>query len=102
MAKAAPRAGVRRALNQKQLVLFYQPIHEIRSRRIVAAEALLRARRKTGEIRSGEPIAHGAEESSDLWRLDSWMVQRAVRDSASWTNIRLHLNLSPREFEEGS
>lgn len=100
--KAAPRAGVQRALNQKQLVLFYQPIHELHSRKIVAAEALLRARRRSGEIRSGEPIAAGAEDGPDLWRLDSWMVQRAIHDSASWKGIRLHVNLSPREFEEGS
>ena len=101
MAKAAPRAGVRRALDQKQLVLFYQPIHELESRRIVAAEALLRARRRTGEIRSGEPIAAGAEEGPELWRLDSWMVRQAIADSERWKDIRLHLNLSPREFEEG-
>jgi EAL domain-containing protein (putative c-di-GMP-specific phosphodiesterase class I) len=100
--KAAPRAGVRRALDQKQLVLFYQPIHELHSRKIVAAEALLRARRRSGEIRSAESIAVGAEEGSDLWRLDSWMVQRAFHDSARWHNIRLNVNLSPREFEEGS
>src|SRR5258706_3315523 len=102
MVKAAPRAGVRRALNQKQLELFYQPIHELRSGKIVAAEALLRARRRSGEIRSGEPIAAGAEDGPDLWRLDSWMMQRAIHDSARWKNIRLHVNLSPREFQEGS
>ena len=54
MPKTAPRAGVRRALNQKQLVLFYQPIHELDSRKIMAAEALLRARRGSGEIRNAE------------------------------------------------
>ena len=100
--KHAPQAGVRRALNQKQLVLFYQPIHELHSRKIVAAEALLRARRGSGEIRSGEPIATGAEDGPDLWRLDSWMVQRAFQDSVSWKGVRLNVNLSPREFEEGS
>ncbi len=101
MPKIAPRAGVRRALNQKQLVLFYQPIHELESRRIVAAEALLRARRGTGEIRSGVPIAAGAEEGPDLYRLDSWMMQQAYGDAAQWNGVRLHINLSPREFEEG-
>src|SRR6266511_175569 len=102
MMKAAPRAGVRRALDRKQLVLFYQPIHELRSRKIVAAEALLRARRRSGQISSGESIAAGAEDGPDLWRLDSWMVHRAFHDSARWQNVRLNVNLSPREFEEGS
>ena len=101
MSKTAPRAGVRRALNRKQLVLFYQPIHELDSRTIVAAETLLRARRPTGEIRSGVPIAHGAEEGPEMFRLDSWMMQQALRDSAGWDGLRLNVNLPPREFEQG-
>jgi diguanylate cyclase len=101
MPKMASNAGVRRALNRKQLLLFYQPIHELVSRRIVAAEALLRAKRGSGEIRSGEPIAAGAEEGPDLFRFDSWMMQQAYRDAMRWKGVRLHVNLSPREFEEG-
>jgi EAL domain-containing protein (putative c-di-GMP-specific phosphodiesterase class I) len=100
----ASQAGVRRALDQEQLVLFYQPIHDAVSRAIVATEALLRAQRGNGEIRSGEPIAAGAEEGPDLFRLDSWTVHRAVADAARWQtgaapDVRLHVNLSPREFE---
>jgi EAL domain-containing protein (putative c-di-GMP-specific phosphodiesterase class I) len=102
MPKAAPRDGVRRALNQKQLVIFYQPIHELDSRKIVGAEALLRARRRTGEIRSGVSIAAGAEEGSEMFRLDSWMMQEVCRDANRWHSVRLNVNLSPREFEEGS
>src|SRR5712692_6062134 len=105
MAKTASQAGVRRALDQDQLVLFYQPIHDIDTRAIVAAEALLRARRSSGEIRSGAAIASGAEEGPDLYRLDSWTMQRAYRDAAHWQRdggpkVRLNVNLSPREFAE--
>jgi EAL domain-containing protein (putative c-di-GMP-specific phosphodiesterase class I) len=102
MTKVAPRAGVRRALNQKQLVIFYQPIHALESGRIVAAEALLRARRESGEIRSAVPIAAGAEEGSEIFRLDSWMMQQVCRDAVRWPDVRLNVNLSAREFEEGS
>ena len=106
MAKRAPRAGVRRALNQKQLVLFYQPIHETKSRKIVSAEALLRSRRPGGEIRSGVPLTITAEEGPDLFRLDSWTMKRALRDAATWqrkgiSNVRINVNLSAREFQEG-
>ena len=102
MPKPAPQSGVRRALDGDQLVLFYQPIHDITSRKIVAAEALLRAERGNGEIRSGEPIATGAEEGPELFRLDSWMLQRALTDAAEWqrfADVRLSVNLSAREFE---
>ena len=106
MPKRAPRAGVRRALNQKQLVLFYQPIHETKSRRIVAAEALLRARRPGGEIRSGVPLTITAEDGPDLFRLDSWTMKRALQDAATWRrkgveDVRINVNLSAREFQEG-
>ena len=106
MPKRAPRAGVRRALNQKQLVLFYQPIHETESRKIVSAEALLRSRRPGGEIRSGVPLTITAEEGPDLFRLDSWTMKRALRDAATWQHkgirdVRINVNLSAREFQEG-
>lgn len=107
MTKPAPPAGVKRALDQDQLTLFYQPIHDLESRRIVAAEALLRARRQNGEIRSGVAIAAGAEEGPDLFRLDSWMMQHAYTEAAHWKTksggeVRLNVNLSPREFQEGN
>ena len=30
------------------------------------------------------------------------MMQQACRDAAAWRDVRLNVNLSPREFEEGS
>src|SRR5437763_5106257 len=107
MAESAPQSGVRRALDQDQLVLFYQPIHELESRRIVSAEALLRARRETGEIRSALPLTQAAEEGPDLFRLDSWTMHRAYADAAVWQkdgdpDVHLNVNLSPREFQEGN
>lgn len=106
MAKSAPRAGVKRALDQDQLTLFYQPIHELESRRVMGAEALMRARRQSGEIRSAVSIAAAAEEGPDLFRLDSWMMHQAYKDAAHWQksgapDVRLNVNLSPREFQEG-
>jgi len=106
MAKQAPRAGLQRAFDRNQLVLFYQPIHELESRRIVAAEALLRARRESGEIRNAAPLTAAAEHGPDLYRLNSWTVKRAYADAASWQHdggekVRLNVNLSPREFDDG-
>lgn len=107
MPKSASAAGVKRAFDQHQLVLFYQPIHDLRSREVVSAEALLRARRGDGEIRSGVPIATAVEKGPDLFRLDSWTMHRAYADAAHWQThgakqVRLNVNLSPREFEENS
>jgi EAL domain-containing protein (putative c-di-GMP-specific phosphodiesterase class I) len=107
MTKPAPQSGVTRAIDRDQLVLFYQPIHELESRRIVSAEALLRSRRGNGEIRSAAPITEAAEDGPELFRLDSWTMRNAYANAAAWqsdgaSNVHLNVNLSPREFQEGN
>ena len=98
---ANPQAALDRAFEEKNLVLLYQPIHDATTGAIVAAEALLRQRRESGEIREAGIINEAAEDGPDLFRLDSWVVHSAYRDAATWPDIRLNVNLSPREFQEG-
>ncbi|HWS72392.1 MAG TPA: EAL domain-containing protein [Thermoanaerobaculia bacterium] len=109
MRQATKQAALDRAIDDPDsLVLFYQPIHELRSRQIVAAEALLRQRRRDGEVRSAKVISEAAEVGSrdELFTLDSWTIDTAYRAAASWQHdgapeVRLNVNLSPREFQEG-
>ena len=99
------QAALGRAIEDSdQLLLVYQPIHEARSGAIVAAEALLRQRRESGEIREAKLITEAAENACgpELFVLDSLLVRKAYTDAASWPpDIRLNINLSPREFQEG-
>lgn len=93
--------------DEDQLVLVYQPIHDARTGTIYSAEALLRQRRESGELREASIIHEAAEESSSakLFELDQILVQKAYVDAARWQsaapNVRLNVNLSPREFQEG-
>jgi EAL domain-containing protein (putative c-di-GMP-specific phosphodiesterase class I) len=105
---ADKQAALDRALDeQEDLVLLYQPIHDAKTREIIAAEALLRQRRESGEIREAGIITAAAEDAPrrDLFELDSIVVEKALRDAVRWqeraANVRLHINLSPREFQEG-
>lgn len=88
----------------ENLLLVYQPIHEAQSGRIWAAEALLRQRRQSGELREASIITEAAEESPgpELFMLDSMLIRRAYTDAAQWKDVRLSVNLSPREFQEGN
>lgn len=100
------QAALDRALDQQdQLILVYQPIHHARDGAIYGAEALLRQRRESGEIREAAIIHEAAEESDGptLFHLDSLVVKRAYTDAALWPKpARLNINLSPREFQEGN
>ncbi|HKO58324.1 MAG TPA: EAL domain-containing protein [Thermoanaerobaculia bacterium] len=106
---ADKQAALDRALDEEEdLLLFYQPIHDARTREIIAAEALLRQRRESGEIREATIITEAAEDAprKDLFALDSIVVDKAFRGAARWQQrapqVRLHVNLSPREFQEGN
>jgi len=91
-------------VEKEQLLLVYQPIHDARTGAIYGAEALLRQRRRSGEIRNASVIAEAAEESAgpELFVLDSMIVKKAYTDAASWPDgVHLNVNLSPREFQEG-
>jgi EAL domain-containing protein (putative c-di-GMP-specific phosphodiesterase class I) len=98
-----------RALDDtEQLVLTYQPIHVASTGAVYGAEALLRQRREDGGLREASIITETAEAvgGPELFRLDEVLVKRAYTDAAAWhaagfPELRLHVNLSPREFQEG-
>jgi len=108
MADSVAKAALDRALDEKeQLVLLYQPIHDTRTGEIRAAEALLRQRRQSGELREASIIHETAEQSCgpELFRLDHFLVRKAYTDAGQWHSafpgVRLNVNLSPREFRKG-
>ena len=103
------RAALERALDERDdLVLLYQPIHDARTRAVYAAEALLRQRREDGQLREASIIHETAEKSSgnELFTLDNILLKKAYTDAAAWQgrhpDVRLNVNLSPREFERKS
>ena len=109
MADRVAKAALERALEDRgDLVLVYQPIHDARTREVYSAEALLRQRRQDGRLREAAIIHAAAEESPGpaLFTLDNILVRKAYTDAVSWQgahpDVRLNVNLSPREFQEGN
>ncbi|MCU1246726.1 MAG: sensor-containing diguanylate cyclase/phosphodiesterase [Acidobacteria bacterium] len=106
MTDSVGQAALERAIDRDNLLLVYQPIHDTLTRRIVAAEALVRQRRESGEIREASVIAEAAENGPDLFLFDSITTRMAFDDAAQWQRqapgVRLNVNLSPREFQEGN
>ncbi|HEV7766734.1 MAG TPA: EAL domain-containing protein [Thermoanaerobaculia bacterium] len=102
------QAALDRALEENEdLVVLYQPIHHARTGAIYGAEALLRQRRQSGELREASIIHETAEENrgAELFELDHILVRKAYADAARWQafapDVRVNVNLSPREFQDG-
>lgn len=98
-------SNLRRALEQGQLNLHYQPQVELSSGRLVGMEALLRWRHpEHGMIPPGEFIPL-AEENGLILNIGEWVLQQACRQGHLWQEeglppVRMAVNISPRQFAQ--
>jgi len=104
--KIALEQSLRRALENEELEMYYQPQIDAISGRIVGAEALMRWNHPTrGIVSSGEFLPF-AEENGLMLPISDWMIGALCRDMLQWKNIggnqvRLSLNLSPQYLDRG-
>ena len=96
---------LRRAVDEQQLEVYYQPIVDLGSGRIRKAEALLRwMHPERGEISPLEfiPIA---EHTGLISTIGDWVYQRALQQARDWRafdpGLTINVNVSPLQFFEG-
>ena len=90
---------LRAALVEGQFQLHFQPLVEVESGRIVAAEALVRWRVGNGRLIPPDEFIPLAEEIGLIVPLGQWILQHACRVAATWPeHVRLAVNLSPVQF----
>jgi len=94
---------LRRALENSELEMYYQPKYEARSLALVGGEALLRwFHPERGQIPTGEFIAV-AEETGLISDIGRWAIQQVCRDLCRWRDSGLVIpaiavNVSGRDF----
>ena len=94
---------IKKALQNGEFLLYYQPQYDLATGRIVGLEALVRWKHpERGLVPPGEFIP-AAEESGLIVPLGEWVLQEACRQNKSWqdagmTPIPVAVNLSFRQF----
>ncbi len=94
---------LRRAVDNGEFHLVYQPQVDLLRGRIVAAEALIRWQNHSlGELRPDRFISH-AETTGDIVRIGGWVLREACRQVALWRDaglgiVRVAVNVSYRQF----
>ncbi|WP_397450875.1 phosphodiesterase DibA [Pseudomonas sp. NA-150] len=97
---------LRRAIESEELRVFYQPVHDLYSGRMLGVEALVRWQHpQRGLVSPGEfiPIA---EQSGLIADLDAWVLKHACQQMCQWQAAGLDLdfiavNVSSRLFSRG-
>lgn len=96
-------ADLRTALERNELELYYQPLVDFETGRIVCTEALLRWHRAAGGPISPESIVRLAEETDLITPLGEWILRTACRQAKAWQRqglpaIPVAANISGRQL----
>lgn len=94
---------LRRALQRNELTLEYQPIVELTSGRVVAAEALIRWTRRNGEVVRPPQIIELAEQRGVIRELTRYVVQltlREMNDVLTSTPLRVTVNITAHDLDD--
>ena len=100
-------SAMRAALAHRQFTLSYQPQFDLRTGRLVGAEALIRWRHaELGQISPARFIPL-AERSGLIIPIGDWVLQEACAQAqrwrdAGWTDLTISVNVSPVQFRRSS
>ncbi|MEZ5728473.1 MAG: EAL domain-containing protein [Burkholderiaceae bacterium] len=93
---------LRQAIAEHQFRLDYQPVFDIDSKQICAAEALLRWDSPTRGVVAPDAFIPLSEELGLIVPIGEWVLREACRAAASWPReIRVAVNVSARQFVDG-
>ncbi|MBI1944001.1 MAG: EAL domain-containing protein [Betaproteobacteria bacterium] len=103
--RLALEADLRRALARGEMRLLFQPVVEMGSDRISAAEALLRWQHPSLGLLTPDRFIGLAEDTGLIVPIGHWVLREACRRAAAWPSLnggplRVAVNLSPRQFRD--
>ncbi|MBS1197611.1 MAG: putative signaling protein [Proteobacteria bacterium] len=99
--------GLRRALANQEFEVFYQPIIDLSSGRVVEVEALIRWHRPGHGMVPPIKFIPLAEDTGLIVPIGNWVLNEACRQNAAWRTaglapITVGVNLSARQFREST
>ena len=102
VARTELESALARAIEEDQLVVYYQPVVEVQSGRVDGYEALVRWHHPERGLLQPADFIPVAEMSDLICELDAWVLRRAMRQLAEWNDrpgrrrMNLGVNVSGR------
>ena len=105
--RLALEAALRHAIDHEEFELYYQPQIDSRDGSFVGIEALLRWNHPTRGVLAPGSFIDLAEQSGLISEIGRWVLETACRQASVWLSEglefgRVAVNLSAREFTQGS
>ncbi|MGB5720254.1 MAG: EAL domain-containing protein [Woeseiaceae bacterium] len=98
---------LRRALENNELELFYQPKIDLATGQLVGAEALARWQNEEGEFIPPAVFIPMAEKSGQIVQLGDWVLRTACQQAREWQQqtglaTRIAVNISSQQFYQSN
>ncbi|MDF1882046.1 EAL domain-containing protein [Sulfurimonas sp. MAG313] len=94
-----------KAISNNELEVYYQPIVEMQTHKVVCAEALLRFCKQDGNIIYPDDFIPVAEENGMIVPIGYWVIEEVCRHYNSWREKgilkdlkNIAINISPKQF----
>ncbi len=98
-------AELRRAIEQNELVLHYQPKLRMHTNDVAGVEALVRWQHPTRGLLAPGAFVPIAENTALMKSLTDWVLREAIRQAAEWhkagLTVAVAVNVSPRSLLDG-
>lgn len=96
---------LRKAIEKKELEVYYQPKVDVKSKELTGLEALLRWRDSDGNIISPGEFIPLAEESRLIVSIGEWVIETVCKQISEWKKEELSpvpvaINVSGRQFDQ--
>ncbi|HTF94493.1 MAG TPA: EAL domain-containing protein [Cellvibrio sp.] len=93
---------LRKAINNNEFELYYQPVIDLTNNEITSAEALIRWRHPLRGLVPPDEFIPYAQESGLILSIGEWVIQQACKHRMGWERegfqIGLSINISARQF----
>ncbi|WP_370979678.1 putative bifunctional diguanylate cyclase/phosphodiesterase [Agaribacterium sp. ZY112] len=101
--RMAVEAGLRHAITNDELLLYYQPKVSLIEGRIIGVEALVRWKTASGDWISPADFIPIAEDSGQIVDIGQWVLERACEDVSKWNqgrldNVSVAVNVSAKQL----
>ena len=100
---------LRRALDQQEFRVYYQPIIDLTNQKVIGMEALIRWEHPRLGLIAPAQFIHTAEETGLIVPMGRWVLEEACRQAQQWqserkdaTPLELSVNLSAKQLQQAN